>query len=488
MRAGVLVALLLGGCLDGGAPDRPATGDLGGATLATALAVASPAIAVSDRAHRTSEFAVARDPTDPYHIVAAAMDWDGGAGVVQCAVFVTFDGGRTWTVVGALPGHEASHEDTDPWVAIDDTGRVYVTCTEAGAGLLLGESSDGGLSWSTAKPVPTGGVPVKDAIGAFGDGELYLCFQQGTLRVLHSTDRGATWTEKSFPSLAGCNGIVRTPDGRVVVVYQGGGAIEADRPSPPPPILGVVATADHGVSWTDTRIAQDLGTAPANEPGLPQPAAPSLAASPVTGSIFVAAQQYQNGEIVGPLGTGSRAQGLLFRSRDGGATFESLEMPAGRSEDCIDCHVVHPTIAVDDLGRLVAQYTLSDGTSTTKQVYVSVSNDEGVTWLDPLRVAATGITDSFLNPKNFLGELGNEPIGEVILEALGDPTSIPAVAQSQASHATWPLTHRDGGEYWGIASTPDGVVAMWVQHAFEGQNVIMARLVTVVSSSASSPE
>ncbi len=475
-----VLALLLAGCadpkpLDAGheAPANPL-----GIGPAGALAAITPQIPVSIRGHRTSEFTVARDPLDPYHLVAAAMDWDGDAGVVQCTAFVTFDGGRKWTPVPALPGHTSAHEDTDPWVAIDATGRVYLTCTEAGTGLLLGTSDDGGMTWSTATPVPTGGLAAKDAIGAFGDGELYLCFQQGTFRVLRSTDRGLTWSEKSFPVQAGCNGVVQAPDGTVSIVYQGGGAVEADRPTPPPPILGVVSTKDHGLTWTETVIMEDLGAAPASAPGLPQSAQPSLAVSPLTGTLFVGAQRYQNAEVVGPLVLNPRADAVLVRSLDGGATFEMLQLPAARSEECAGCHVVHPTLTVDQQGRLIAQFTLSDDTSLRKEVYVSVSADEGLSWVDPLRIAVTTVESSYLSPGNVVNEVGSEP-AEAVEEAMEHPEQAQAILTSQVTHATWPVTHRDGGEYFGITSTPDGIVDMWVQHNGDGQNTVTARIVQI---------
>lgn len=479
--AGLLLALLLAGCADVG-PGRPmhepATDGPLGIGPASALAALTPQIAVSVRGHRTSEFTVARDPLDPMHLVAAGMDWDGGAGVVQCAAFVTFDGGRKWTTVPALPGHSSANEDTDPWVAIDGTGRVYLTCTEAGAGLLLGASDDGGLTWTDAKPIPTGGLAAKPSIGAYGDGELWLCFSQGTFRVLHSTDRGASWSEKSFPVQAGCNGIGRAPDGTVSIVYQGGGAVEADRPSPPPPVLGVVSTRDGGATWTDTVILEDLGAAPATAPGLPQSAQPSLAVSPLTGTIFVGAQRYQNAEVVGPLVLNPRADAILVRSRDGGATFEELRLPAAISEECANCHVVHPTLAVDAKGRLAAQFTLSDDTSLRKEVYVSVSSDEGEDWVDPLRIAVTTVESSYLNPGNVVNELGSEPV-EAIEEAMEHPEQAQAILTSQVTHATWPATHRDGGEYFGISSTPEGILDMWVQHNGDGQNTVTARIVQI---------
>ncbi|MEA3137030.1 MAG: repeat-like domain, partial [Thermoplasmata archaeon] len=262
-------------------------------TIAPALGlqVASAAVAVSVPGHRTSEFTVARDPTNPYHLVAAGMDWDSPDGTVQCAAFVSRDGGGSWTAAQALPGHVGTSEDTDPWVAIDAKGVTYLTCTEAGTGLLLGKSLDGGATWQPAQVVPTGGTAAKDALGAFGDGQLYLCYQTSVLHVLISKDGGGAWNDAGFGQIpAGCNGVVQGPGGEVYVVWQGAATIEADRLTPGPPSLGIVLTRDGGAHWEDLTLSSDTGAAPQNLPAAPQSAAPSLAVSSVTGAVFVAAQ------------------------------------------------------------------------------------------------------------------------------------------------------------------------------------------------------
>jgi hypothetical protein len=396
---------------------------------------------------------------------------------VQCAAYASKDGGLTWTAVPALPGHKGTDEDTDPWVAVDGKGVSYLTCTEAGVGLLLGTSTDGGLTWGDAKLVPTGGVPAKDAIGAFGDGDLYLCFQQGKLQLMHSADKGATWQQFGFKDVtAGCNGIVQGPEGNVYVMWQGGGAVEADRPQPPPPAVGVAISKDHGKSWASTQVSADLGSAPENLQGTPQEAAPSLAVSPVTGTVFVAGQRYQNAEVAGPVATSSTADILLVRSRDAAATFTPVTLPKFPSEQCDGCNQVHPTLTVDDGGRLVLQLTLSSSDSLHKEVWVTASNDEGDSWLAPLLLAVTDTDASFLGPGNALPDPANVVQG--VQDLAQDPS--PSAVAAHATNLSWAVTHRDGGEYFGITSNGRTVVDLWVQHGTDGKNSITARLVRVL--------
>ncbi len=450
-------------------------------TLASGLSPMGDVAQVSVPGHRTSEFTVAKDPRDPMHLIAAGMDWDSPDGTVQCTAFVSKDGGGTWTAVAGLPGHVGTNEDTDPWIAIDAKGRAYLTCTEGGAGLLLGTSEDGGFTWDTAKVVPTGGTAAKDAIGAFGDGELYLCYQNGGLNVLHSNDAGGSWTQSSFSTPAGCNGVVQGPEGNVYVVWQGAGAIEADNLMPAPPAFGVVATADHGRTWSSTTLSTDLGSAPQNFPDAPQAAAPSIAVSNRTGTLFVAAQTYQNAEIVGPLASATEAAGLLERSRDGGRSFTELAMPAFPTEACgSGCNLVHPTIAVDDAGRLIMEATLSSSDSLHKEVWMTLSNDEGDSWVTPVRLALTEQDQSYLTPGNVLPD--PQAIAQDAQDIASNPGKAPGAANAIANHETWAVFHRDGGEYFGITSTPGVAVGLWVQHDSNGKNVILGQRVQILTT------
>lgn len=449
---------------------------------------AGPTVLVSVPGHRTSEFTVAADPTRPGGLLAAAMDWDSEAATVQCGAYWSADGGAAWTAVSALPGHAAVREDTDPWVAFDATGRAYLTCSEGGVGMLMGQSPDGGRTWETARPVPTGGLPIKGAVGAFGDGELVVCFQQGgAFQVLHSLDRGGNWTSTVFPQLsAGCNGVQRDANGTTYVLWQSGGALEADNLNPAPPGVGILYSTDGARTWTPVHIQDELGAAPANMQGAPQAAAPSMAISPVTGAIFVAAQQYQNAEAVGPLGPESRALAKLWRSNDRGRTFDEVPVPQVSTSACgtgeqlqTPCNQVHPTLAFDALGHLAFQFTLSDGTSLTKQVWVAVSGDESTTWPQSTMLSETGASQSYLLPGNALPT--PEGIVAQAQEVAADPSSAPAAASARADSATWPLFHRDGGEYFGIAPVPGGIADLWVEHDADGRNQILSRRLAIQS-------
>lgn len=66
-----------------------------------------------------SEFAVARNPKNPNHLVIGAMDWDDEGGTVGCVTFLSRDGGMSWSPGGRVPGLEKGYLQADPWVTID---------------------------------------------------------------------------------------------------------------------------------------------------------------------------------------------------------------------------------------------------------------------------------------------------------------------------------------------------------------------------------
>jgi photosystem II stability/assembly factor-like uncharacterized protein len=112
------------------------------------------------------------NPQDPEHIVAPDMR----AGAVQ-----SLDGGRTWSVLGGVPGAM--------WVSWDpaDTDRIVVS--GMGQAAL---TRDGGRTW-TQLAVPEGASVVE--IDASDPDTLYAGVHEGTeAAVWISRDGGSTWT------------------------------------------------------------------------------------------------------------------------------------------------------------------------------------------------------------------------------------------------------------------------------------------------------
>ena len=177
---------------------------------------------------------IAADPKNPNHLLAAAIvasTSSPGAETEDCAAFVSFDGGKTWSK------HEFSvRECVDPWSTISAEGAAFFVALGSN-GLLALRSPDGGRTWSDP-PTSFGKGHDHPAIvtdttdGRFA-GTVYVISSRGqrskekNLRwpvfVARSLDNGKTFQEPVYvtPSnlnLNSNNGVVLS-DGTLVVEF-----------------------------------------------------------------------------------------------------------------------------------------------------------------------------------------------------------------------------------------------------------------------------
>lgn len=121
-------------------------------------------VAVTSGPYSAVETAIAIDPTDPDHIVGAALAiiGDPQARRITNFSYVSWDGGRTWTTV-PVPNPEGRVQGDDA-VVIDHTGRVYRTYLSfkhlrnprgigPKTGLFAAVSQDGGLTYAPPTPI-----------------------------------------------------------------------------------------------------------------------------------------------------------------------------------------------------------------------------------------------------------------------------------------------------------------------------------------------
>ncbi|MFF1284863.1 WD40/YVTN/BNR-like repeat-containing protein [Streptomyces sp. NPDC058299] len=167
-------------------------------------------------------------------------------------VYRTDDGGTTWT---------ESFRNTDPkafydCLAFSDPRHGLAMSDPVDGRFRLLSTADGGRSW---RVLPSDGMPAAlDGEAGFaasgqclvtsGPKDVWLATGGGAhARVLHSTDRGRTWTAADTPVPAGdpAKGVFalafRDPAHGIAV----GGDYRPDRPSP----RGAAVTADGGRTW-----------------------------------------------------------------------------------------------------------------------------------------------------------------------------------------------------------------------------------------------
>jgi hypothetical protein len=483
------------------------------ALLAARAVPPAPSVVLSDRTlvspagHRIGEFAAARNPANPQHLVVGAMDWDHETGGVGCAVYVSRDGGRSWIAGLMGPGLDEPFTRGDPWVAIDPSGRAHIQCmkfvrgpAEYGIGAATGgsgatvvqmhaRSDDGGDHFGIATRIPPRDVSNqvdKESIYASRAGTLYACIGESgkpsqDLVVSRSFDGGESWTiplsldqiiavdQQNSSGFGNCNGFAEGPNGEVYLLWEGITGAGAR--------FGTVTTLDQGATWIngagiDYWFRSGGVTAPA--PLSPFSTWPSIAASPVSGDVFVTLQTKD------PMSGLQRTH--LWRSSDRGAVYLELPLPAVPSTDCAPCHQMRPAVTVDSQGRLGLQYVLTDERGLRKEVWFLISPDGGTSWLDPVQVARTDVDQSWLDPRNLIPAGLEARLNEAAYmaahpEEAGTVYGWQAAARVQRNdHVKW------GGDYWSITASGEGFVALWEDNAANGVHQLWSRIIRVTGT------
>ena len=265
----------------------------------------------------------------------------------------------------------------------DDTGtgnQSEVTMAAGPGGLVLtgwmdsrstrvcafSSSTDGGLTWSKNVSIPNNtGMFVGDpAVAIDGGGTMYAVCQEylnvgvtGNIRMMTSTDHGATWsaiqTIQSAPDKPWAGG--GTTDGTLFVSWLGNAA-------------GIKRSLDHGATW-----------------GPIQPLGNIIHGTGITAS--------QSGLLHVPYNLDSARNQLRYvRSKDNGGTYDApRDIVADMGTFCFTCSPrQHPIVgsSADPTGRTVAITWSSTmpGGQGDDDVWLLYSKDGGDTWTQPIRV------------------------------------------------------------------------------------------------------
>lgn len=463
-----LAALLLSGCFGGGGDGGPSDG---ASAAVPALTPLGQPVHVSTPGHRVAEFMVNRDPNDADHLVTAFGDYDSPGGLLNCAFAVSFDGGQSWTVSEPVPGFSGPYLQFDGWVDFDGHGGAHAICLrQAGPGSTAEawpfylHSKDGGLTWGEARRIPTQAPDEstdKTTLAVGRDGTVYAAVSNlvGTTR-----DNGTTWAPMApvADDLFVLNGMVEDEAGTLFLLGLSSGDVTVAR------------TLDQGATWSRTavgpfRIPPGYNDQERWVDQRPWTALPNLAHDPATGDLWVTFQSWD--ESYG----GYRLH--LYRSTDHGLTFAETAVPAFASPACPDpCHVTHPAVAFDRAGRVGVLVQLTKDEGILKVVQFSASADHGATWAAPVALSRTDGLDSWRNPQAFTPLPGD---GQAVAEGVAaDPASAHNAAAGLAlSSAVAELQMRWNGEYWGLAASSRGFVAMWIDHSGGGRPQLWSQLV-----------
>lgn len=483
----VAVLLPLAGCLDDDSGPAPAGDEPSTPVSASSVTALAETVRVTLEGHRIAEFMVQRNPNDPDHLVTAYGDYDSYGGVLNCGFAVSRDGGESWTVSEPIEGFAGPYLQFDGWVDFDEWGGVHGTCLMQGGPGSQTESwpyyfssADGGVTWTNVQHIPTdppGASLDKGVLGVGRDGRVYVAVGGWVGTTL---DNGTTWTPMSpimqseegrlvDAPFAVLNGFAEDNAGTVFLSGLGSGDD-----------VWVMRSTDGGMSWTEAVAGQFHIPPGFNDQNRwvnqdPWTALPNLAHDPVSDDLYVVYQSWDTED------DGYKVH--LWRSTDHGVTFTEAAVPDFTSPTCADpCHVTHPSIAFDLDGRVGMTVQLTREGGHLKEVFFAASADHGATWTEPFELSRTDgmgpAAQGWSNPNAFTPLPGNAQAIAAGLAA--DPATAHNVAVGLAlSSAVSELQMRWNGEYWGLAATSKGFVAMWIDHSADGRPQLYSRLLQV---------
>jgi hypothetical protein len=338
-----------------------------------------------------NEEQIVTNPMDPDNLVAVWRDFRLGYRRVGYAA--SFDGGITWA-------ENLFEEPTYPWhsdpgLTVDADGNFYAVILSYVSinqenGLFVYRSTDGGLTWGGPVTV-VNGVPnvfedkeliACDRTGGSNDGNLYVAwarFGWGTdIMFSRSTDGG-----QSFTTAIDIDGgsEVQWP----VPVVGADGTVYVAWCNYSPLSIRFNKSTDGGVSFGSDRTLEPVSFYPGGyiNGGITTFAYPAMDAD-ITGgqwdgNLYVAFMDY---------GVGSDTDIFFKRSTDGGTTWSDRtrinDDAEGNERDQF-----HPWITIDERGVISVVFLdrRNDPGNYLYDLYMTQSNDAGLTWSRNLRIS-----------------------------------------------------------------------------------------------------
>jgi hypothetical protein len=426
-----------------------------------------------------NETAIAVDPTNPNHLVVGANDYrvccnSTGTNDATGWVYVTFNGGATWTNVQA-PGLTVQTGGTglfqqfdaagDPALAIGPDGTVYYANivfnrSSPATGIAVNVSHDGGLTWDPPNMVAyvhsANFFHDKEFIAAGADGRVVVTWtrfdQTGSPIVMaFSPNHGQSWTRQgtavsdpshpfntgSFPQYA--------PDGTLYVAYEGASPTTGYNTD----ATVIARSTDDGLTFTTVevgRVFDDMDCFPMfngrqtlTDEHWRLNSYPSFSVDPVTGGLAVV---WADNEGVGTCGNGGTTfvgtTSVQVKLVTG--TWGALSAPTRITPGTGD--KIFPAVAMRG-GKIAVSYYTRDYAATHDPAICNLTAGPGAgivvvptprsTCLD---YAARVSTDGFAAELRLTSQGSNPHVEFADGAFIGDYTQM-AIGSNGVAHAAW---------------------------------------------------
>jgi hypothetical protein len=331
-------------------------------------------------------------PGNPAVLFASANTISLSNGFISEGVYVSTDGGATWSGTDTCSGAPIQFHKGEPAIAIDREGRFIMVRFGFSAGLYAHYSLNQGQTWSGQRTITTGD---QDRASLKSDPHPASAFYGRTYAVwvrfsppypaqfAYTDDGGATWSapaQINSPVQRGQGGeIAIGRDGSVYVTWA---AVQSVSPFTED-FAGFARSTNGGATWFVRENAFDINGINGQMPqkanirvnGLPRIGVDRTAGLR-SGWIYI---------VTGERGlapAGSDADVVFHRSTDGGSTWSA---GVRVNQDALNNGKLQyfPALHVDDGGGInVLYYDDRDTRSDSATVYLSRSTDGGTTWRD----------------------------------------------------------------------------------------------------------
>jgi hypothetical protein len=409
------------------------------------------------------ELMLAANPRDSRSLIGASIVETGPPNGTETHIYVSDDGGGTWTTHTIPEVARLGGGDPQVWFSADGTGYFATLSTITGAkgafasALLVSRSADGGATWSKAFRMPGPSYDHEQAISDFYSrrfkGRTYLAalygFPDYSIAVWHSSNAGRTWSPRVLAMKMHRYGInVVTPvvlaDGTLYVftvdfpIWRTQQAAWSN--------LWEARSTDGGVHFSNKQrigrvhnltLAQDERGREAGdfvEGTFPAFAADPNPASPYRDRMYCIWSDSRSGS----------ARLYFIRSLDRGSTWtpaREILAPASGNEQQFQS-----AISVNARGDVAVVWFQTSPDGRSYREYASISTDGGASFMAPRQLSSA---DSF--PQH-AGNVVFAPSGYERLA--GKAIGIYFVSGFER----WPM----GGDYTGLAADSDGRFhALW---------------------------
>ncbi len=292
--------------------------------------------------------------------------------LVDIFISASHNRGGSFSANTQITNHSQSHMKSQPSIAVDPDGTVYVAWWD-NTGLYLQKSSDG-FTFSDAVEVSAGvngTFKIAPSVCAPAPGKVHVAYsspdgQEGRIFLATSSDGGGTFSSVRVDDAAGSfrtnPDLAVAVDGSIHVVWQD----ERDGDSD----VYFSGSIDGGQTFSsDVRVNDDVGTANQDLPSI---------AVGAGGNIYIVWRDWRNGN----------SDIFFSKSTDGGSTFGDGILNDNDVEvDDFPFNAMHdyPVVAVDAAENIYVAWRDTRNGFSDQDIYFTQSEDGGLTFGDGLK-------------------------------------------------------------------------------------------------------